>query len=121
MAKKKVKRVKKTSKKKITSKKTAKRAIKVQKKLPQKIELIPAKKSNGSFALSGFIISLVALCLYWIPFLGLITSVIGLILCSIGMKSKVFRGISIAGLIFSLTALIISSIVTIGFLAPTSA
>ena len=72
------------------------------------------KKSNG-IGTAGFVLALIALFLGWIPFLGWIIWILGLIFSFVGVfKSP--RGLSIAGLIISFIG-IIMLIVVFGALA----
>tara|TARA_B100001939_G_scaffold341589_1_gene351430 strand:+ start:459 stop:746 length:288 start_codon:yes stop_codon:yes gene_type:complete len=72
------------------------------------------KKSNG-IGTAGFVLALIALFLGWIPFLGWIIWLLGLIFSFVGVfKSP--RGLSIAGLIISFIG-IIMLIVVFGALA----
>jgi len=74
------------------------------------------KKSNG-VGVAGFILALLALFLGWIPILGWILWVLGLILSFVGVFRKP-RGIAIAGLIISLIGIVLLIVVfTAGFAA----
>ncbi|MEI6767100.1 MAG: hypothetical protein WCM76_15820 [Bacteroidota bacterium] len=67
------------------------------------------KKSNG-IGIAGFVIALIALFLGWVPVLGWILWVLGLIFSFIGVfKSP--RGLPIAGLIISFIDLIVILVV----------
>ncbi len=63
------------------------------------------KKSNG-LGLTGFIIAIVALFLGWVPVLGWIIWVLGLIFSFIGVFKKP-KGLAIAGLVISLICIIL--------------
>lgn len=63
-----------------------------------------AKPSNG-IGVAGFVLALVALFLGWIPFLGWLLWLLGLIFSAIGVSKKP-KGLSIAGLVISLLGLI---------------
>lgn len=63
------------------------------------------KKTNG-LGTAGFVISLVALFLGWVPVLGWILWLLGLIFSSIGVFRKP-KGLAIAGLVISLIDVII--------------
>ncbi len=63
------------------------------------------KKSNG-IGTAGFVLALIALFLGWIPVLGWIIWLLGLVLSFVGVfKSP--KGLSIAGLIISLIGIIL--------------
>ena len=67
------------------------------------------KKSNG-IGTAGFVLALIALFLGWIPLLGWIIWLLGLIFSFIGVfKSP--KGLSIAGLIISFIGIIILIVV----------
>ena len=67
------------------------------------------KKTNG-IGTAGFVLALIALFLGWIPIIGWIIWVLGLIFSIVGLfKSP--RGLSIAGLIISLIGIILLLVV----------
>ncbi len=61
-----------------------------------------AQKSNG-IGTAGFVLALISLFLGWIPFLGWVLWILGLIFSFIGVFKKP-AGLAIAGLIISLRA-----------------
>ena len=63
-----------------------------------------SSNSNG-IGTAGFILALIAIFLVWVPFLGWIVWILGLILSGIGV-TKTPRGLAIAGLAISLIGLI---------------
>ncbi|MGZ0016660.1 hypothetical protein [Yeosuana sp. AK3] len=67
------------------------------------------KKSNG-IGTAGFVLAIIALFLGWIPFLGWIIWILGLIFSFIGVF-KTPRGLSIAGLVISFIGIIFLIIV----------
>ena len=73
----------------------------------------PVKKSNG-MGTAGFVLSLVALVLCWVPVLDWVLWFLGLLFSFIGVFKKP-RGLAIAGLIISSIVLIVI-IVVIGVL-----
>jgi hypothetical protein len=76
------------------------------------------KKSNG-IGTAGFVLAIIAVVLCWIPILGWIIWLLGLIFSFIGVFKKP-KGLSIAGLIISCIDLILL-IVVAGVLAATLA
>ncbi len=62
------------------------------------------KKSNG-IGTAGFILALLSLFLGWIPVLGWIMWLLGLILSAVGMTKKP-KGLAIAGLVISLIGIV---------------
>lgn len=62
-------------------------------------------RSNG-LGTAGFVLALIALFLGWIPVLGWIVWLLGLIFSACGV-SKVPRGLAIAGLVISLIGVIL--------------
>lgn len=67
------------------------------------------KKSNG-IGTAGFVLALIALFLGWIPILGWIIWLLGLILSFVGIFKKP-KGLSIAGLVISLIGVILLIVV----------
>ena len=67
------------------------------------------KPSNG-IGIAGFVLALLALFLGWIPFLGWVMWIVGLILSAVGMTKRP-RGLAIAGLVISLVGLILMLVV----------
>jgi hypothetical protein len=63
------------------------------------------KKSNG-VGTAGFVLALIALFLGWVPVLGWIIWVLGLILSFVGVF-KTPKGMAIAGLVISLIGIIL--------------
>lgn len=72
----------------------------------------PANKSNG-MGVAGFILALLGLFLGWVPFLGWLIWLLGLIFSFIGVFKKP-RGLSIAGLCISFLGIIVLLIITAG-------
>lgn len=70
------------------------------------------KKSNG-IGTAGFVLALIALFLGWVPILGWIIWVLGLILSFVGVF-KAPRGLAIAGLVISLIGIIILLVIFVG-------
>ena len=62
------------------------------------------KKSNG-VGTAGFVLALIALFLGWVPVLGWILWILGLILSFVGIF-KTPKGLAIAGLVISLIGII---------------
>lgn len=62
-------------------------------------------QSNG-IGTAGFVLALIGLFLGWVPILGLIIWVLGLILSGVGVTREP-KGLAIAGLVISLIQLII--------------
>jgi hypothetical protein len=63
------------------------------------------KKSNG-VGTSGFVLAIIAIFLGWVPILGWITWLLGLILSFAGVFKQP-RGLAIAGLVISLIGIIL--------------
>jgi len=64
---------------------------------------LPEKNNMG---LAGFILSIVAIILSWVPFVGWLCWLLGLVLSIVGLFKKP-KGFAIAGLIISLLGLIL--------------
>lgn len=67
------------------------------------------KKSNGT-GTAGFILALITIFLGWVPVLGWILWILGMILSLVGLARKP-RGLAIAGTIISLIGLILLLVV----------
>ncbi|MFA8434087.1 MAG: hypothetical protein ACEPOZ_06180 [Marinifilaceae bacterium] len=76
------------------------------------------KKSNGT-GTAGFVLALIALFLGWVPFLGWVVWVLGLILSFIGVFKNP-KGMAIAGLVISLIGIILLLVVFAGIGAALS-
>ena len=77
----------------------------------------PPTKSNG-FAIVGLVLGIFAICLCWIPYVGLVLGFAGLVFSIIGI-SKVSscrsgRGQAITGLILSIFGLFFGAVLTLG-------
>ncbi|HJT59559.1 MAG TPA: hypothetical protein VJ761_23825 [Ktedonobacteraceae bacterium] len=81
--------------------------------------VVPTEPGRG-IALAGFILGLVSIFTSWIPFLGMIVSIVGIILSAMGQRSISRKGLAIAGLILSILTLIVALILTIAILASAS-
>lgn len=73
------------------------------------------KPTNG-VGVAGFVSALVALFVSWIPFVGWVVWILGLILSAVGVFKKP-KGLAIAGLVISLLGLIILVVVLGGIMA----
>jgi hypothetical protein len=69
------------------------------------INQVQEKKSNG-VGTAGFVLALIAIFFSWVPVLGWILWVLGLILSFVGVFKKP-KGLAIAGLVISLIGLIL--------------
>lgn len=79
----------------------------------------PPVKTNG-WAIAGMVLGILAICLCWIPYVGLILGFSGSILSIIGLSTfgsfRSGRGQAIAGLILSILALFMGAILTLGIM-----
>ena len=66
----------------------------------------PLRRSNG-IGIAGFILGLISLTLFWLPIVGQIIALVGLILSFVGVFRKP-RVMAILGLIFSAITLLIA-------------
>ncbi len=62
------------------------------------------EKSNG-IGTAGFVLALIALFLGWVPFLGWIVWMLGLIFSAVGLTRQP-KGLAIAGLVISLVGIV---------------
>lgn len=70
-------------------------------------------QSNG-IGTAGFIVTILAIILCWIPILGQILWFLGLIFSFVGIFKKP-KGLAIAGLVISLIGLMVFIIITVAF------
>lgn len=74
-------------------------------KTGQTVIINQTEKSNG-MGTAGFVLALIALFLGWVPFLGWIVWLLGLIFSAIGVFREP-KGLAIAGLVISLIGIIL--------------
>lgn len=86
-----------------------------QKEVQPTFVIQQAPAASNAMGTAGFIIALVTIFLFWIPVLGWILWLLGLIFSGIGVTRKP-KGLAIAGLVISLIGLILL-IVIIGLFA----
>ena len=86
-----------------------------QKEVQPTFVIQQAPAASNAMGTAGFIIALVTIFLFWIPVLGWILWLLGLIFSGIGVTRKP-KGLAIAGLVISLIGLILL-IVVLGLLA----
>lgn len=77
------------------------------------------KPVNG-LGIAGFVLSLVGIIFFWLPFFDAIVSLIGLVLSGFGMKKKP-NGLAIAGLVIGIIAFIVGLIWTIAAIVAVDA
>lgn len=78
----------------------------------------PVKRTNGA-AIAGFVLGIVSVCLCWVPYVGLLLGIVGLIFSIVGISKKNAcgsgGGFAITGLILSIIAgLFMGSVMTLG-------
>ena len=94
---------------------------------PQSYAAVPApavQKPTNSMGIAGMVIGILSYCFCWVPVLGLILGLIGVILSGVGMSRKErcrLNGFAIAGLILSIIAMVLGLIMTIILLAALGA
>lgn len=72
-------------------------------------------KATNGIGVAGFVLALVALFVSWIPFVGWVVWILGLILSTVGVFRKP-KGLAIAGLVISLLDLILLLVVVGGIM-----
>jgi hypothetical protein len=73
---------------------------------PPTIVIQNAEKKGNGMGVAGFVLALIALFLGWVPILGWILWLLGLIFSIVGMFKKP-KGLAIAGLVISLIGIIL--------------
>lgn len=70
-------------------------------------------RTNG-MAIAGLVLGIISIVFCWIPFVGIVAGVVGLILAVLGRKNclPTQAGMATAGLVLSIVGLCISGIVT---------
>ena len=81
-----------------------------QKEVQPTFVIQQAPAASNAMGTAGFIIALVTIFLFWIPVLGWILWLLGLIFSGIGVTRKP-KGLAIAGLVISLIGLILLIVV----------
>ncbi len=79
----------------------------------QTIVINEKQNETNGIGTAGFILSLIALFFGWIPILGWLIWIVGLILSFVGVFKKP-KGLAIAGLIISFLAFIILILIFVG-------
>ena len=74
----------------------------------------PAPEPKG-LAITALILGIIGLVLLWVPILGALLGLVGLILGIIALKKRQSKGLSLTGLITGGVALIIGGIITVTF------
>ena len=74
--------------------------------LDKQLLLINKRKKSNGVGTAGFVLALIALFLGWVPVLGWIVWILGLILSFVGVFKKP-KGMAIAGLVISLIGIIL--------------
>lgn len=62
-------------------------------------------------AIAGLVLGILGFVFWWFPFLGLVVSVLGIVLCAVSRKKSV-NGLSTAGLVIGILATVFSTIMT---------
>ena len=89
----------------------------------EKSENISESRKNSGLAITSFVLGLVAMFLSWIPFVGLIASIIGLIMGIVALvkisKNSQLKGkwMAIVGIILCSILFILALLITIGAIA----
>ena len=80
----------------------------------------PDAPGNG-MAIAGFVLSLCAVALFWVPFPNFIAWILGVTFSAIGLKranrGAPHRGLAIAGLVISLGAAVLIVLFIVGIVA----
>lgn len=78
----------------------------------------PAPAQHKGLCVAGLVMGAVGLAFFWIPIIGMIIAIPGLILAVVGFaKSRPKTGLPLAAFIIACIGMVLSSLVTIGILA----
>ena len=77
---------------------------------PQPTVIINQTEKSNGMGTAGFVLALIALFLGWVPFLGWIIWLLGLIFSAVGVFREP-KGLAIAGLVISLIGIILLIVV----------
>lgn len=80
------------------------------------VNIHPVQSQSNTMGIAGFILAIVSLFIGWIPFLGWIVWLLGLIFSIVGV-TKEPKGFAIAGLIISFLGIILLIILFMGILS----
>jgi hypothetical protein len=79
----------------------------------------PQQQGHPGMAIAGFVVGLLGLILFWVPYLGALLAIVGLVLSILGLRQANERnapkGFAIAGLVCSILGALIGIIWTIAF------
>lgn len=70
------------------------------------------RQSGNGLAIAGMVVGICGLLFCWIPFLGFLITLTGLILSAFGMKSRA-RGMAVAGLVTSIVGLLVALLMSV--------
>ncbi|MCL2561561.1 MAG: hypothetical protein FWE10_04495 [Rikenellaceae bacterium] len=87
-----------------------------QTSIPNQTVIITQPNPSNGLGTAGFVCALIALVLCWVPVLGWILWLVGLVLSCVGL-SKRPKGLAIAGLVISLFVLLLLILVMGAMLA----
>ena len=82
---------------------------------PPQINVQPAAEPNG-LAVASLVLGIIAIFTFWVPFLGWVPVVLGLVLGLIALSQPYGRGMAIAGVICSGLALAVKLVFWVFFL-----
>jgi hypothetical protein len=69
---------------------------------------LPIRSSGGKGkSIAGMVLGILSVLTCWLPYVGLILGIIGLILSALGLKNEDARGMAIAGLVTSIIGIIL--------------
>lgn len=73
-------------------------------------------QSNGP-GIASLVLGIIGVVIFWVPFVGLPVSIVGLILAALGMKRIDGKGFAVAGLVLAIIGVILGGCITAAAIA----
>lgn len=73
-------------------------------------------QANGP-GIASLVLGIIGVVIFWVPFVGLPVSIVGLVLAAVGMKRVDGKGFAVAGLVLSIIGVVIGGCITAATIA----